>query len=300
MTWDIAKRVLAAKMIAHLRLILAAAGFALITIILLPVQLLFVKTGWSLQKKLPVLFHKVVRHLLGIRIHVHGKMAQNRPLLLAANHSSWADIVVLSAIAEVSFIAKSQVATWPLFGLFAKLQRSVFVEREKRGKTHDQASEIATRLADGDVMVLFAEGTTSDGNRILPFKTSLFGAAQVAIRETSVETVTIQPVAIAYTRVHGLPMGRFHRPIIAWPGDVELGPSLIGMLKEGAYDVDVRFGEPVVIDSKSDRKALARLMEEKVRAMMQRSLQDRDYIEPEIATATNLTDPAIFKEAKKL
>ncbi len=287
-------------MIAYLRLILAAAGFALVTLVLLPIQLLFVKTGWSLQKKLPVLFHKIVRRLLGIRIHVHGKMAMNRPLMLAANHSSWADIVVLSAVAEVSFIAKSQVATWPLFGLFAKLQRSVFVEREKRGRTHDQASEIATRLTDGDVMVLFAEGTTSDGNRVLPFKTSLFGAAQVAIRETSAETVTIQPVTIAYTRVHGLPMGRFHRPVIAWPGDVELGPSLIGMLKEGAYDVDVRFGEPVEIDSKSDRKALARLMEERVRAMMQTSLQGREYIDPAIEAVTNLPDPAIFKEVKKL
>ncbi|MEP7453179.1 1-acyl-sn-glycerol-3-phosphate acyltransferase [Phyllobacterium sp. SB3] len=287
-------------MMARLRLVLAGAGFVLVTIILLPLQLLFVKTGWALQKRLPVLFHKIVRRLLGIRIHVHGEMARGRPLMLAANHSSWADIIVLSAVGEVSFIAKSQVATWPLFGLFAKLQRSVFVEREKRGKTHDQASEIATRLASGDVMVLFAEGTTSDGNRILPFKTSLFGAAQVAIRETSVETVTIQPVAIAYTKVHGVPMGRFHRPIIAWPGDVELGPSLIGMLKEGAYDVDVRFGEPDVIDGKSDRKALARTMEERVRTMMQVSLQGRDYIDPETAPATNLHDPAIFKEAKKL
>ena len=254
---------------------MTALAFGLMTAFLAPVQLLFVKTGGSLQKKLPLFYHATVRRLLGIRIHVHGKIAGGRPLMLAANHSSWADIVVLGAIEEVSFIAKSQVASWPLFGLLAKLQRTVFVEREKRGKTHDQASEIATRLANGDIMVLFAEGTTSDGNRILPFKTSLFGAAQVAIRETSVETVTIQPVAIAYTRVHGLPMGRFHRPIVAWPGDVALGPSLIGMLKEGAYDVDVHFGDPVIIDGKSDRKALARLMEERVRAMMQASLQGR-------------------------
>jgi lyso-ornithine lipid O-acyltransferase len=267
-------------MVAFLRFILTAAAFVLVTVVLLPVQLLFVKTGWALQKKLPMLFHRIALRLLGIRIHVHGKIADGRPLMLAANHSSWADIVVLGASEEVSFIAKSQVATWPLFGILAKLQRTVFVEREKRGKTRDQASEIATRLAAGDIMVLFAEGTTSDGNRILPFKTSLFGAAQVAIREASAETVTIQPVAIAYTRVHGLPMGRFHRPIIAWPGDVELGPSLIGMLKEGAYDVDIRFGEPVVIDGKSDRKALARLMEERVRTMMQTSLQGRNDTDP--------------------
>jgi 1-acyl-sn-glycerol-3-phosphate acyltransferase len=288
-------------MIARVRFILAAAVFALITVILLPFQLLFVKAGWPIQKKLPVLFHRIMRRVLGLRIHVHGQIAESRPLLLVSNHSSWADIVVLSALGEVSFIAKSQVATWPLFGLFAKLQRSVFVEREKRGKTGLQASEIATRLADGDVMVLFAEGTTSDGNRILPFKTSLFGAAQVAIRETHVETVTVQPVAVAYTRVHGLPMGRYHRPLIAWPGDVELGPSLIGMLKEGAYDVDVRFGEPVVIDGKSDRKALARIMEERVRDMMQSSLLGRDFVSPDTnGNSAILPHPAISKEAKKL
>lgn len=282
-------------MIAWMRLILSAILFALITVTLLPFQVLFVKAGWSLQKKIPVLFHRIMRRVLGIHIHVHGEITQNRPLLLAANHSSWADIVVLSALGEVSFIAKSQVANWPLFGLFAKLQRSVFVEREKRGKTGDQASEIATRLASGDVMVLFAEGTTSDGNRILPFKTSLFGAAQVAIRETGVETVTVQPVAIAYTKVHGLPMGRFHRPLVAWPGDVELGPSLIGMLKEGAYDVDVWFGEAVTINDKSDRKALARTMEKRVREMMQSSLFGRDFVHRD----TN-GNSAILKEAKKL
>lgn len=288
-------------MIARIRLVLSATIFALVTVILLPFQWLFVKMGWPLQKKVPVLFHRIIRRVLGINIHVHGRIAESRPLLLAANHSSWADIVVLSALGEVSFIAKSQVASWPLFGLFAKLQRSVFVEREKRGKTHDQASEIATRLAGGDVMVLFAEGTTSDGNRILPFKTSLFGAAQVALRETSVDMVTVQPVAIAYTRVHGLPMGRTHRPLVAWPGDVELGPSLLGMLKEGAYDVDVWFGDPVTIDGKSDRKALARTMEERVRAMMQSSLLGRDFVHPGTnGNSAILPHPAISKDAKKL
>jgi 1-acyl-sn-glycerol-3-phosphate acyltransferase len=209
---------------------------------------------------------------------MHGEMATGRPLLLAANHTSWTDIVILGSLREMVFIAKAQVASWPLFGMLAKLQRTVFIEREKRGKTHHQASEIAVRLAAGDAMVLFAEGTTSDGNRVLPFKTSLFGAAQVAIRETDVETVTVQPVAIAYTRVHGMPMGRVHRPIVAWPGDVPLGPSLIGLLKDGAVDVDVWFGEPMVIDGKSDRKALARTMEKRVRAMVRTSLIGRDLI----------------------
>lgn len=267
-------------MVAWLRFMVMATAFVLTILFLVPLQYAFLKTGWGPRTKAPMLFHRIVSWLLGFRIHVHGEMAKDRPLLLTANHTSWTDIVILGSLREMAFIAKAEVATWPLFGMLAKLQRTVFIEREKRGKTHQQASVIATRLAAGDAMVLFAEGTTSDGNRVLPFKTSLFGAAQVAIRETDVQTVTVQPVAIAYTRVHGIPMGRVHRPIVAWPGDVPLGPSLIGLLKDGAVDVDVWFGEPMVIDEKSDRKALARTMEKRVRAMVLSSLMGRDLVNP--------------------
>ncbi|MEK1890638.1 MAG: lysophospholipid acyltransferase family protein [Phyllobacterium sp.] len=263
---------------AWLRFILMGTGFAITILVLVPVQYIFLKTGLGPSAKTPMLFHRTVCRLLGFRIHVHGDMAKGRPLLLTANHTSWTDIVILGSLRKMAFIAKAEVAKWPLFGMLAKLQRTVFIEREKRGKTHHQASEIALRLAAGDAMVLFAEGTTSDGNRVLPFKTSLFGAAQVAIRDANAETVTVQPVAIAYTRIHGMPMGRAHRPLVAWPGDVPLGPSLIGLLKEGAVDVDVWFGEPVVIDGKSDRKALARTVEERVRGMVQTSLMGRDLV----------------------
>jgi 1-acyl-sn-glycerol-3-phosphate acyltransferase len=282
-------------MIAWLRFTLTATAFVLVLLVLLPLQFFFLKMGWGARTTTPILFHRIVTRLLGFRIHVHGEMAKDRPLLLTANHTSWTDIVILGSLREMAFIAKAEVANWPLFGVLAKLQRTVFVEREKRGKTHHQASEIATRLAAGDAMVLFAEGTTSDGNRVLPFKTSLFGAAQVAIRDTNVKTVTVQPVAIAYTRVHGMPMGRVHRPLVAWPGDVALGPSLIGLLKDGAIDVDVWFGEPVVIDGKSDRKALARTMEERVRAMIRTSLLGRDFVH----SGTEI-DSAILNDTKKL
>jgi 1-acyl-sn-glycerol-3-phosphate acyltransferase len=282
-------------MVAWLRFAVTAAIFVLVIVLLVPLQFFFLKTRCRLRATLPIVFHRIVRRLLGFRVHVHGKMTKERPLLLAANHSSWTDIVVLGSLQEVAFIAKAQVANWPLFGILAKLQRTVFVEREKRGKTHHQASEIATRLAMGDAMVLFAEGTTSDGNRVLPFKTSLFGAAQVAIRDAGATSVVVQPVAIAYTRVQGMPMGRFHRPIVAWPGDVPLGPSLVGLLKHGAIDVDVWFGEPVVIDANSNRKMLARTMEDRVRAMVRTSLMKRDF-----SLHDAKSESAILKDPKNL
>ncbi|MGH6763309.1 MAG: lysophospholipid acyltransferase family protein [Phyllobacterium sp.] len=263
-------------MIATLRIVLVLSAFVAMTIALVPVQYLFLKWGSALQRSLPRLFHRILCRLLGFRVETRGKMAEGRPLLLAANHVSWSDIVVLSSLGEVSFIAKSEVRDWPLFGVFARLQRSVFVERERRSTTGQQASEIATRLGQGEAIVLFAEGTTASGNTLLPFKTSLFGAAQLAIGESGVESVLVQPVSIAYTRLHGMPMGRYHRPVAAWVGDTDLLPHLKGILREGAIDVEVSFGEPVPITARTDRKKLARSVQAEVDAMFHSSLRGRD------------------------
>lgn len=263
-------------MIGLLRIIIILGLFISLVIALVPFQYIFMKAKLGWQRKLPHFFHRIAAYLLGFRVKTHGEPARERPLLLVANHVSWSDIVVLSSVANVCFIAKSEVRKWPVFGTFAILQRTVFVEREKKGRTAQQASDIALRLAGGDAMVLFPEGTTSDGNRVLPFKTSLFGAAHAAIREAGAETVIVQPVSIAYTGVHGMPMGRFHRPIASWPGDVELMPHLKGILKEGAIDVEIRFGEPVEVSATTNRKELARIMEERVTTMLHSSLRGRE------------------------
>lgn len=266
-------------MIGAIRVLLVVAAMVALSLSVIPVQFLFLKlkNGW--KRSLPKAFHRVVARLFGFRVRAVGEMARGRPLLLVANHTSWSDIIVLSSVAQVSFIAKSEVRSWPVFGMLAVLQRTVFVERERRGKTGEQASEIAARLAAGDAMVLFPEGTTSDGNRVLPFKTALFGAAHAAIRESGAPEVIVQPVAIAYTGVHGMAMGRYHRPIASWPGDVELMPHLKGILREGAVDVEVRFGEPVVVTATTDRKILARTMEARVRALLQSALLGREISE---------------------
>ncbi len=268
-------------MIAAFRVAFVFFLFALFTLPLLPVQYVSMRMERFVHKSLPRFWHTVIAKLLGLKVQVIGELSRERPLLIAANHSSWADIVVLSSVAEVSFIAKSEVKTWPLFGLLAILQRSVFVERHRKQTTGHQADTIAGRLAKGDAMVLFAEGTTSDGNRVLPFKSALFGAAQVALRDTEAHKVLIQPVSIAYTRVHGLPMGRYMRPVSSWPGTVPLIANLIIMVREGALDVEVRIGAPVEFTPKSSRKAVSAAMERQVRAMMQTSLMGRE-IEPDV------------------
>lgn len=262
-------------MITWLRIAIGAIVLLAVTLLLLPFQLLGLRFNWKIRRFLPRLWHRVACRVLGIRVRVHGVPEAKRPLLLAANHASWKDILVLGSVADVVYIAKSEVRGWPVFGILARLQATIFVEREQRQKTGEQVNEIAERLAAGEIVVLFPEGTTSDGNRLLEVKSSLFGAAASAVPHAPDGIVHIQPVSIAYTGLHGMAMGRYHRPIAAWPGDIELMPHLMGILRVGAVDVDVDFGERVDYTRTSNRKAVSRTVEARIRAMLGARLRGR-------------------------
>ncbi|MXN50477.1 1-acyl-sn-glycerol-3-phosphate acyltransferase [Shinella sp. AETb1-6] len=262
-------------MITWLRIAIGAIVLLAVTLLLLPFQLLGLRFNWKIRRFLPRLWHRVACRVLGIRVRVHGVPEAKRPLLLAANHASWKDILVLGSVADVVYIAKSEVRGWPVFGILARLQATIFVEREQRQKTGEQVNEIAERLAAGEIVVLFPEGTTSDGNRLLEVKSSLFGAAASAVPHAPDGIVHIQPVSIAYTGLHGMAMGRYHRPIAAWPGDIELMPHLMGILRAGAVDVDVDFGERVDYTRTSNRKAVSRTVEARIRAMLGARLRGR-------------------------
>ena len=263
-------------MIVWLRIVYAAIAVILASILLMPLQLLSLYFDWKLRRYLPRLWHRVACHALGIRVKVHGKLEDRRPLMLCANHASWMDIMVLSSVADVAFIAKIEVRDWPIFGLLARLQKSVFIVREEKRKTGNQASEIAGRMADGGIVVLFPEGTTSDGNRLLEVKSSLFGAAAMAVPYAPNGSVFVQPVAIAYTKVHGVAMGRYHRPLAGWPGDVELVPHFADVLKLAAIDVDVSFGEAVDYRADTSRKEVSATIARRIRAMLNSSLRGRE------------------------
>ncbi len=248
------------------RALLAIAALTPATLAGIPAQWLARKTGSQLSQRIPVLFHRWVNRVLGIRRTVVGAPLADRPLLIAANHASWLDITVLSAVLPVSFVAKSEVAGWPLFGLFAKLQGTVFVDRVRRSATGRTTAEMAERLNRGDALVLFPEGTSNDGNRVLPFRSALLGAAHAALA-SGTQTVWVQPVSIAYTGMQGLPVARRSRARLAWCGDMDLAPHLMGVLAMGAIDVTVTFGAAVALDAATDRKALARRLEDEVRGM---------------------------------
>ncbi len=152
--------------------------------------------------------------------------------------------------------------SWPFFGTLARLQRTVFVERARRSQTGEARDSIARRLSEGDTLVLFPEGTSSDGNAVLPFKSALLGAAEAVLADG--RHVLVQPVSTAYLATNGLPLGREDRPLYAWYGDMELVPHLWEALKAGPLDVVVQFHPPLSLDS-MDRKELARRAEAEIR-----------------------------------
>lgn len=253
---------------------------ASVALALLPLQWLAVRFDLPSRRRLPIRFHRAVLRIMGVHVHVVGAASAERPLLFVSNHVSWLDISVLGSLLPLCFIAKQEVATWPVFGLFAKLQRSIFVDRSRRQKTGEVNEEIAARLKGGDPVVLFGEGTSSDGNRVLPFRSALIGAAHDVLEHDGGTRVLLQPVSIAYTRVDGLPMGRTGRPHIAWYGDIEMIPHLLSVLKRSAIDVVVTFGTPLTFDEASQRKALTRDIEQTVREMTAKQLSGRAETAP--------------------
>ena len=233
-------------------------AFALLTLPLMPLQQLFVWFWPRLARRFPHRYHRMVARILGVRIAVTGNALETGPLLIAANHVSWLDIVILSAAAPVSFIAKRDVNGWPFFGSLARLQRTVFVNRERRQGTDASRDEIRERLALGDSLVLFAEGTSNDGHEVRPFKSAFFAAADAP-------GVKVQPVTLAYHSHWGLPMTRRRRPHYAWFGDMYLAPHLWEAVGSGPIAVDVIFHAPVTLAQFGDRKRLAAHAEETVR-----------------------------------
>jgi lyso-ornithine lipid O-acyltransferase len=259
------------------RIAWVVAAVLALTVLLLPLHGAALAFRHHLRLLVPVWWHRIVCRLMRLRVVQFGDRAAARPLLLVSNHVSWKDIAALGSLAPLCFIAKGEVRAWPVFGWLARLQRTVFIDRDNRQDTSRQAATIAQRLAhERDVMVLFAEGTTGDGTRLLPFKSSLVGAAEKAIAAKPAATdqpktdrrMMIQPVAILYGRSGGMPAGFVRRLAAAWIGDVALLPHLREILLAPPIDAEIMFGAPIVVDHTFDRKAVTRQLESTIGQML--------------------------------
>ncbi len=196
--------------------------------------------------------------LLGLSVRVIGRSAasrggQGRPVVFVSNHSSWLDITVLGGRLEGCFVAKDEVGRWPLVATIARLGRSVFVSRRRRSTAHER-DEMRLRLAGGDNLILFPEGTTSDGSRVLPFRSAFFAIADAMPGETP---PLIQPVSVVYDRLAGLPTGRATRPLFAWYGDMDIASHFWRLAQHRGLRATVVMHAPLDPAAFADRKALS-------------------------------------------
>jgi lyso-ornithine lipid O-acyltransferase len=246
--------------------------FVAMTLPLMPLQWLFIKLWPAMAREFPHHYHKAVCRILGFKIKISGQLPQGGQCLIVSNHVSWIDILVLSTIAPLSFVAKREVASWPFFGWLAKLQRTVFVDRERRHSTKHSRTEMEVRLAAGDRIVLFPEGTSHDGASVLPFKSSFFAAATAA-------EISIVPITLAYTQNWNLPLTRRNRPGFAWYADMELIPHLWEALCAGPLTVHIIIHPALDPDTRADRKRASVTSERLIRQSLAAALHGRPVLE---------------------
>jgi 1-acyl-sn-glycerol-3-phosphate acyltransferase len=228
--------------------------FLSFTGLMIPVYMLAMTVNDRLRRATGELWFAVCCELTGLQIKVRNLPAADRQVVFACNHVSYLDIPVLGFLFDAVFVAKSEVASWPLFGIIARLGRTVFVNRDPR-HSKKQSADIRARLAQGASLVLFPEGTSSNGHAVLPFKSALFDALKAAGDD---RPVWVQPVSISYVRTAG---GRTLRhgleDAYAWHGDMTLAPHLFRVLCLRGAVVDVTFHDPINPSRFAGRKDLA-------------------------------------------
>lgn len=241
------------------RAVLIALAFLIgvaLTLLLRPVEWLISR---EVRRITPLITQATVRatlRIVGLRWRVRGTPMKGAGAVVA-NHGSWLDILVLNAPKRVYFVAKSEVAGWPVIGWLARLVDTAFIRRDRR-EARAQVELFRHRLSLGHRLLFFPEGTSTDGLRVLPFKTTLFAAFFTpGLRES----MQVQPVTLVY---HG-PPGRDAR-FYGWWGDMELGEHLLAVLatpRQGR--VEIVYHPPVMVRDFADRKSLAAHLETMVR-----------------------------------
>ena len=201
-------------------------------------------------------FFQTIVNGFGIQIEQSGIPLNSPGTLYIMNHISWADIPVMMTTLDADFVAKSDILRWPGIGALARRFDPVFVARDRRGQSRDQASMIRARLSAGHSVILCPEGTTSIGSTILPFRTTLFAAADAA--------GAIQPVVLRYLDANGGTLSPERMREVAWIGDDELLPSAM-RFASNTVQANISFLPPVLVHP-GGRKQMAQTVREQMLA----------------------------------
>ncbi|MBM3576461.1 MAG: 1-acyl-sn-glycerol-3-phosphate acyltransferase [Alphaproteobacteria bacterium] len=227
-----------------LAFVLTLAGAVLF---LVPLQVVARRRGWPIQHAIQTRFCRAVCAVLGIKVDAHGALPSPAPRFVVANHVSWTDIIALASLYPFVFLAKSDVASWPVLGLLARLQGTVFVERGSKQDVARVNDALADVLRAGGDLVVFPEGTSSDGADVLPFRSAHFAPLEAMAAHG--EAPTLAPVAIGYS-------DGARKIDVGWYGDMTFLPHLWSLMKRGDAQCHIAFGPPIETTGK-DRKTLA-------------------------------------------
>ncbi|PWB84016.1 MAG: 1-acyl-sn-glycerol-3-phosphate acyltransferase [Methylocystaceae bacterium] len=254
-------------------------------VFVVPVQWLARRRRWPLSHRIQTRFCRTMCAIIGIEVREHGRLAGDSPRFVVANHVSWTDIIALSSLYPLVFLAKREVAGWPALGFLARLQGTVFVDRANRRAIPLVNAALAERLRRGEDIVVFAEGTSSDGGGVLKFNASHFAMLRdLAADDERPVAPTLAPAAILYAARDAESARNDGRFDVGWYGDMTFLPHLWNLMKRGGAKCHILWGEAVDPLS-GDRKALAAATEERVRDLLATGVAGRAAEDP-IASST--------------
>jgi 1-acyl-sn-glycerol-3-phosphate acyltransferase len=235
---------------ASLRAALRLTLIALWTLIAMPIQALL--PAKQPKIRFARVYWATICRLLGLHVRLIGTppAPHGRPIVYISNHSSWLDIPALGGQLPAVFVSKEDVDGWPIVRTIARLGRTIFVSRNRQSTARER-DDMRARLAGGDSLILFPEGTSSDGSRVLPFRSSFFAIAE------GPNAPLIQPVSLVYDRLAGLPMVRATRPLFAWYGNMELAPHAWQIAQQTGCRASLVLHPPIDPVLFTSRKALA-------------------------------------------
>lgn len=240
------------NLIALIKLLL----FAIVTLVVCPAQLIIMLfTKGKMAYALPFLWENAVRKIFCIKLHVIGKPDLERQTIFMSNHLSYLDIPVLGSIIPASFVAKKDVASWPVFGFLSKLQQTAFISRE-RSDAEKGKFALDTMLEEGKSLIIFPEGTSTDGREVRPFKSSLFS---IALKE-SLPDIQIQSVTMSIIKTNNNKIKtQDDRDLYAWHinMDTPLAAHLWRFAKNKGAHIKIEFHPPIRASDYQDRKTLA-------------------------------------------
>ena len=253
----------------HIRAAFKLTVFVVLCVLLIPVQALafvLTKGQGAFFYAVPRGFHTLICALFEVKIHLRGDISNAAHTLFIANHLSYIDIIVLGSLLPASFIAKTDVARWPLFGLLAKLQNTFFINRTRR-RAAREINAFQNRLANNKSnLILFAEGTSSDGRKVLPFKSSLF---QVLEKDPP-HDLTVQPVTLHLKSVDRQSADdQKIRDLYCWYGDMTLPDHLWRFAGGRGAELEIIFHAEQPVPAGKTRKELAAIYTQTVQDGLQ-------------------------------